>query len=294
MSEKAAPREPMRWLKLGVGVIGGIFAAIFLLAAITIGPVQLAGEFGALLFFGWVNYLREVLPRVVFNREIAGEGLLALGLAIFGLHRVLRWWACETGVHPVGPAVIPPADSGTEPPPIGATPWRLAWTIKITAAVLLLFATSIAATGIVHQIGWFFSAQQLVYNSGFGPMTREVSHLMQVATALRVYANDFDGKCPAHLDELLPDYMETRLLFYSSLSQTEPPERILYFPFAGNKPPDDWIVVAGPHPSTKGRRSIAHSNGRFAVIQESEFQKRIAAQKSGAPIHPDPEQKIEQ
>ena len=102
MSEKAAPRAPMRWLKLGVGVIGGIFAAIFLLAAITIGPVQLAGEFGALLFFGWVNYLREVLPRVVFNREIAGEGLLALGLAIFGLHRVLRWWTRGTGVQPPG------------------------------------------------------------------------------------------------------------------------------------------------------------------------------------------------
>lgn len=263
MSEEVVQRTPRRWIKWTVRVFIWLFAAFILL---TVLPYE-APMFFVPLLFGWVTYLREVLPRAAFNPEIAIEALVALALAVFGLHRSLLWWARQR--------------HGS------SAQWRLGWTIKITSAVLLLFAISIAATGIVHQVGWLFRGEPLIYDASRGRMTKEISNLKQVALGMRVFAEDFEGKCPADLDELVPDYVPTRELFYSSLSVNEPPERILFFPYAGKALPPDWIVLAGPRSTgkNKGKRPVSYADATAEIIFESEFQKRIAAQKSGAQIH---------
>ena len=119
MSKESTRQAPRRWLKWSVRAI---VCSVLLLLLLALFPIDLPFEFLGLLLFGWVSYLRNVLPRAVFNPEIALEALFALTLAVFGLHRVLRWWARNRN------------DSTTN--------WRVNWTIKITMGILLLFATS--------------------------------------------------------------------------------------------------------------------------------------------------------
>lgn len=265
MSDEAAPRPSRRWVKWMSRIFLYTFAVLLILPLL---PINLPIEFFGLLLFGWVPYLSDVLPRATFNPEIAFEALIVLTLAVFGLHRLLLWWTRKWGGS--------------------IARWRVAWTIKISASVLLLFATSIAATGIVHQIGWLLHSDLLIYDWSRVRMVKELSNLKQVNTGLRLFTEDHGGKFPADLEELIPDYMDTRDFFYSSLAYTEPHERILYFPFDGKALPAEWIVLAGPQPERRpGRiekRSVVRFDGSGEAMKEPEFQKRLAAQKSGSPL----------
>ncbi len=215
-----------------------------------------AFEFLGTLSLGWASYLMRVVPRIRFNAEIAFGSLIALSLATFGLHRMMRWWRGARGT---------------------AEKWRAGWTLKITAMVLLLFATSIVATGIVHQVGWLFKAEHLVYNAGKGLLTDVLSNVKQVSLALRMYADDHEDVFPRTLDELFPKYTTSRRIFFGTTERDEPPERTIYFPGFKATDPPDTIVLAAPH-SPSGTRIIGQINGAAMMIGESEFQTRMQRQ----------------
>jgi hypothetical protein len=225
---------------------------LLIVAVLLPGLLNLPIQFAGLLLFGWVSYARSVLPRVSFNPEIAANAIITLALATAGLHRALVWWGRK--------------QSGQ------STRWRFVSTLKIVTMVLLLFATSIAATGIVHQIGWFFRADELTYDASRGLMTREISNMKGVAVALRLYTDDFGGKLPRDLDELIPDYLPDRTLLFSTIERGEPPEQILYFPDHKTADPASAIIVAGPHVSASGKRTVARRDTSIQVVKEDEFQ----------------------
>ena len=221
-----------------------------------LGTLPASFEFLTALSLGWVSYLTGVAPRIQFNAEIAFGSLIALSLATFGLHRIMRWWRVAQG---------------------SAEKWRAGWTLKITAMLLLLFATSIAATGIVHQAGWLFRAEQLTYNAGRGLLTDALSNVKQVSLALRMHAADPDGVFPRSLDELFPKYTTSHRIFFVSVDRNEPPERIIYFPGYKDTDSEDAIVLASPHPSA-GMRVIGQIDGASKIIAESEFQTQMQRQ----------------
>ena len=81
------------------------------------------------LIAGWVIFLIANVTALEMNWEMAACGLGALLIATYGLHRFFLWIR------------------------IGQ-PWKWSWTISLTTIMLMLFAASIAMTGIIHQLGW--------------------------------------------------------------------------------------------------------------------------------------------
>ena len=226
------------------------------LGTLLLGVFPLPFDFLGALSLGWVSYLMRVVPRIQFNAEIAFGSLIALSLATFGLHRIMRWWRVAQG---------------------SAEKWRAGWTLKITAMLLLLFATSIAATGIVHQVGWLFRAEQLTYNAGRGLLTDALSNVKQVSLALRIHADEHEDVFPRSLDELFPKYATSHRILFVSMDRNEPPERIIYFPGYKDTDSEDAIVLASPHPSA-GMRVIGQIDGAAKIIAESEFQTQMQRQ----------------
>lgn len=229
--------------------------ALFILVVVyfIIGPIPF--ELLTLLLLGWLNYLREVLPRTSFDPEIAFNAVVALGLGLFGLHRILCWWASRRE----GPS----------------RPWRFGWTAKISLMVLLLFATSIAAVGIVHQIAWLCREPKVIVMTGIGWQTRELSDLKQVATGCRLYALDHEGRFPERVGELFPDYLPDHRIFFTRTRDGDPPQPILYFPGYKDGGDQQTLVAASPRPfaSRQGSsRVVVLADGTATVIPESKFQ----------------------
>ena len=265
MSDTTTHSRVKTVLKWALRVFYSLVILLLLVMSFALNFLVLPLEFILLLFFGWISYLQRVVPQVTFNAEIAFDAAVLLALAIFGLHCVLRWWRKQ---QPDSPGQ-----------------WRVAWTLKITAMVLLLFATSIAATGLVHQTGWLLNEKYLVEDGSRSPLTRELSNLKQVALAIRMFAEDHDGKYPDNLDELFPNYLTWRMLLYTRPYHGEPPEPIIYYSGYNDHSPVDSIMLASPHPfgeSSEARRVIVRVDSSGIVVKESEFQSLIQKQNSKA------------
>lgn len=246
------PPLAIRILRLLIyGLLG--FVLLFFLAT------GLLFDFIFTLLFGWWKYLAHVAPRVRFNVEIALCSAVALVLATIGLHRILRWWRIACG------------DGGR---------WRAGWTIRLTAMLLLMFATSIAATGIVHQMGWLFRTDGLVYNASVGRITGVLSNAKQVMVCIRMYSSDHEERFPMTLEELTPKYTGDRRIFFALLEASEPPERFIYIPGGKETDPEDNIVLISPRPIF-GSRVIGLTNGSARPIDESEFQTLMRKQFGG-------------
>lgn len=250
--------EPSRLAKVILRtVIWGLLG--FVLLGFFGGEAAVLFDFIFTLLFGWWKYLAHVVPRMRFNLEIALCSVVALVLATIGLHRILRSWRRARG------------DGGR---------WRAGWTIRLTAMLLLMFATSIAATGIVHQVGWLFRAEGLTYNAGIGRITMALSNVKQTILGIRMYSGDHEEILPKTLEELVPKYCTSNRIFFVQLDRDEPPERILYFPGYKETDPQDTIIVASPRP-LDGQRVVGLNDGSAKRIEESEFQSLMQKQFGG-------------
>jgi hypothetical protein len=126
-----------RPLALGFGVFFASYAASGLA-----GGAYAEGFHG--LAFGWVAYLRRVLPQVRVNGDGVATGVICLVLFTVGLHGFFRWLSAEVG-----------RASG-----ISARPWSWRRTLTIVTLVMLMFAVGVAATGIAHQAGWLIASRR--------------------------------------------------------------------------------------------------------------------------------------
>ena len=94
-----------RRLALGIGV----FLAAFAASAVA-GGVYADGFDG--LAFGWVGYLRRVMPRVRVNGDGVATGVVCLLLFTVGLHGFLRWLSAEVGrASGINPGATPQTSS---------------------------------------------------------------------------------------------------------------------------------------------------------------------------------------
>jgi hypothetical protein len=252
-------RPKVRWVKVTLWTLLIAFVA---LAVLGIPLGRLFVEFIGLLLLGWLLFLSRVLPQITLNWEIAFNAGVALGLALFGLHRILCWWRKRSDE-------------------LAASPWRFAWTVKISAMVLLLFATSIAAVGIVHQIAWLCREPRVIVMIGWGEQSREMSDLKQVATACRLYADDHEGRFPAKVSDLIPDYLQDHRLFFTKGRGDDPPQLIIYHAGYRADDPAETLLVASPRPfeSSRGRHRVVvfvDTSGR--IVPEAEFQELMLRQ----------------
>jgi hypothetical protein len=241
---------------------GGIVVAVLLIVGFTlpiVGPVPF--EFAGLVLFGWFGYLQRISSEVSPDPGVIIGAIVALGVATWALHHVLRWWRVRTAAEPAR--------------------WRFGWTVRITILVLVLFGASLAVGCVVHQVAWLCEEAHLIETRGMGKQTKELSKIKQVATVMKIYATDHQGRFPKQLDEMVPDYLVDHEMLFTPALPGDPPQRIIYYPGYKDTDASDTIVLASPRiyrTGTKASRVIAHIDTTTMVVRESKYQELMQKQ----------------
>lgn len=127
-------------------LVAVVIGAMVLIEAVTGGfiPVLKVPFF---LIFGWIGFIIRVAPSIRPNPEAAIAGIIGLGILGIGAHLFLQWLYRNWG------------HENTEDP-IEERKWRPRWTAIGIVILVLMFATSIAFIGSVHQIGWLIKSDE--------------------------------------------------------------------------------------------------------------------------------------
>jgi hypothetical protein len=260
----AMTRRP---LALGLGVFFASFAA-----SAVAGGVYAEGLNG--LVFGWVGYLRRVLPQVRVNGDGAATGVICLVLFTVGLHGFLRWLSAEVG-----------RASG-----ISTRPWSWRRTLAIVTLVMLMFAVGVAATGIAHQAGWLIASRRRLVEirpvlDGVDSKRPSDQRLHDIALLASICCVRSSGLTQPHLDEASPARSwQTRLLPYfdfpsrlgGELDDTRPwndPANSAYFRgvVPGFLNPEVGVVRSQEGYALSHYAKNAHVLGRYPRLHEGEL-----------------------
>lgn len=121
-----------------------IVGSITLLLFVALGVIGLVVPLDVMiaLSLGWVVFLGRLLPEVTVAWDGVATALVCLVVFVVGAHAFLRWIAQQRIAE------------GSE----NARPWPFRWTAAMTGVILVMFLAGIAATGVVHQVGWLLTS----------------------------------------------------------------------------------------------------------------------------------------
>ncbi len=230
---------------------GLIVVLVLFLVLLVLGVGLLEVPFHLLL--GWAPYLAHVVPQAQVNVELLLCSLGALALGMVGLQYLMSRLCAPKR-------------------------WTWRWTLTWCGILIVMFSTSIAAVGIVHQVGWLFRLPGWIEMGGIGTQTKAMNNARQVVLAARQYASAHDGKFPESCAEMIPEIVTDSRIFWASVDRNMPVEPLIYAG-AGMRDTDDGslLVVWTPRPSSDGRRVIARLDGSAEVVREEKFQEMLAA-----------------
>jgi hypothetical protein len=242
IARHAPPR--FRWLRL----IGRTVVIVLLVLILLAGAGELL-EPPFRLLFGWLFHLRNVLPALSWSLETILCSLGALLLGVSGLHLLM--------------------------PRLFGRAWPLRWSVAWCGLLTLLFATSIAAVGIVHQTGWLFRVTWFEY-----PFSTHVQgsilNAHQVILLCKGFAKEHEGRWPDSLDELIqPGGLMTERLFFSQVNRRIAPEPWVYLG-AGRRDDDDpsTPILISPQATPESPIVVGWLNGSTDYIAKpQEIQK---------------------
>jgi hypothetical protein len=255
-SEKT-PARPT-WIVLLIKLTKGllytilVFLSLLMLMTVAMGSTALL-EVPVHLLIGWMFYLVEVVPQTRINPELLLSSSAALLLGIAGLQWLMRKF-CDRNHWP----------------------WR--FTLAWCGILVVMFGTSIAAVGIVHQTGWLFRMPAWIEMGGMATQMKAMSNAKQVVLAAKQYASAHDGKFPESCAELMPEIVTDSRIFWASVDRNMPAEPLVYAG-AGMRDTDygNLLVVWSPRASANGWRVIARLDGSAEVVREEKFQEMLAA-----------------
>lgn len=149
------PLRSWRWINaVVVTLLLILIDAIFLNGGLTLVPLM--------LIFGWIGFVIRVAGDWRWSHEGVVTFVCCAGLLCAGAHLFLRWLR-RAGA---------PA----------AAPWRLRWTLAMTALVVVLFGVGVAALGIVHQSTWLI--REPLFRKSMAHLPR--THLSQLEQAMEL------------------------------------------------------------------------------------------------------------
>lgn len=103
-----------------------------------------------LLAFGWLSFLKQVVPEVRLRWGAIVEFLVVAAVLGAGSHLFLRWlWRQLQADKPE------------------ASPWRPRWSVSLLLVGVLLFAATMASVGIGHHVGWLMSGRARLVRSSW-------------------------------------------------------------------------------------------------------------------------------
>jgi hypothetical protein len=98
-----------------------------------------------------------------------------------------------------------------------------------------------------------------------GKATKSMSNAKQIAVACRLFAVDNNGKFPATLDELIPDYLVDRSLFTSPFAPTEP-MGYSYVPGLTDTSPPETELIEDKFSVGSGQRIVVRVDGSAVAL----------------------------
>jgi hypothetical protein len=154
--------------------------------------------------------------------------------------------------------------------------WRLAWSAKLAAMVLLLFATSMAAIGLVRQVAWLWSLDDWT-EAGYGYIRRPGRQIESLAHALALYQKETGKPLPRDLEVLFPVYLSSPMFLFTYSSATKDWQIADYFPDARGPDPQSTLLLADPSPY-RGERAVFFADGKMKVLREEAYQALVREQ----------------
>jgi hypothetical protein len=242
------------WQKgLGCAVKCVLVAGLLVLALAVITGISVPLEFAFQLLLGWFLFLMKNTSSIKLNGEMILCGCGALALAIWGGHRLLVWVR-------------------------NGKVWKRSWTLSLTSLLLMLFVSSVAMTGVIHQVAWM-SNEPLTKSNRRARLVQNTSNAKQVFMLLVEYDQDYD-KLPESLEmlekELKIEYLET---FQFRPDHGRSTEAWIYLG-AGQRLFDDAdeqntsrVLLISPSPN-RDRWIILLSNGAVKQIRASGLRKK--------------------
>ncbi len=208
------------------------------------------------LVFGWVFYLVEVVPQTRINPELLLSSSAALLLSITGMQWLMRKF-CDRN----------------------RWPWR--FTLAWCGILVVMFGTSIAAVGIVHQTGWLFRLPKWIEMRGFSMQAQAMNNAKQVLLAAKQHAKDHDGRLPDTCAEMMPEIVSEARIFWATVDRGMPLEPLVYAG-AGMSDTDagNLLVIWTPRPSADGRRVVMRLDGSGSFVREEEFQSMLVSRQA--------------
>ena len=248
-----------KWAVLLLKLILVLFCLLILLAAV--GSDPFLAELPFHFVGGWVIYLLHVRSQISMNYDLLWSSLLALCVAVAGLHGIARWLWRQS-----------------KP---GAGSWQFRWTAAFTAMLLLLFASANAGAGIGHQIGWLKSMPWIRDGSRADSMW-QANNGRQIVICIKAWAGDHKGAYPRTLADLvndtddgltLPQFQGLALVRWP---RDATPEPWLYVGAELNdSAPGQLPLLASPR-TRKGKRIVCHNDGSTEAEPEDQYQKELA------------------
>jgi len=183
-----------RKAKIILSTAGILFVLVFVM---TCSGAYIPGIDVALYFpFAWIWFIARVVPQLHYRWDMIGSALIYALLFVAGSHLFLNWVCRE----------VRPTTSGERANQGSAWKWR--WTLSGFAIVVLMFASGIALTGIVHQVTWMSRSGEPLYRKWSAPYriasrVKCASNLRQIGLALLMYADAEKGNFPDDLGTLL-------------------------------------------------------------------------------------------
>lgn len=242
---------------------GLLWTILVLLLLLTLMSVAI--ELPVHLVAGWLFYLIEVVPQVRINVELLLCSLGALLAGIVGLQwLIVRFRGCHR--------------------------WSWRFTLAWYGLLTVMFGTSIAAVGIVHQTGWLFRTPTWIEWTGMGRQTKAMNNAKQVLLCALYYAKDHDGNLPTTWVDMIKDNaVADGRIFVAPVDSGSVMEPLVY---AGTGLSDtdhgNLPVIWTPRPDLRGKRVVTRLDGSSQVVSEKEFQEMLAmfrehhAKKAGA------------
>lgn len=198
----------------------------------------LASVFGHLLA-GWAACIVRSFPYVVRNYHVIVGAAAVLAAVFLGAHHVLQY--LRRWLKP------------------DSSPWSILRSIHLfTLALLPIMGTGLMIKAAEHSAQW--TSQYEIIAPYRGKITWSKSNVMQLATAVTIYAGDNGGKYPERLEDLetteiieptnvarlnrayVPDPVPSGFIYLTGLDQKAPsnvPVFISAIPF-----PNDKYVIA--------------------------------------------------
>ena len=169
-------------------VLKRIFQVLVFGLLAVVGGCTFLIEIPLVLTFGWGHFLRTIAPHVTVNPAMAVVGLTILPILGIGTHRFLVWFSAHDTTSAVDPSPC--------------QPWRWTWSLSALAIFLLMFITSIATTGILHQTLWLFTdSDSPLQDAFYAPTWRTKRHIESAGKELS-FCLEKNVELPKHLEPI--------------------------------------------------------------------------------------------